>query len=158
MHLACLFNLYAQFCPKSRLMTDLAVFAAPQRRPLHRDITEDLIRDVVHAFYDRVRRDDTLGPIFETAIGETQEDWQPHLARMCAFWSSVTRLTGRYKGNPMHKHARLDGIRTQHFDRWLSLFAETVAERCDPDVAAIFIDKAQRMSATIQRGVFQQRV
>lgn len=138
-------------------MNDQAAIVSPVREPLHPDITEELVQTVVHAFYARIRLDKELGPIFEQTIGTTEAEWAPHLARLCAFWSSVTRLSGRYKGNPMQKHAVLGEIRPQHFDRWLSLFAETVAKHCSAPVAAIFIDKSQRMSATIQRGIFDRQ-
>ncbi len=42
-------------------------------------IDEAMIRDVVHAFYGRIREDALLGPIFGRAIA----DWDRHLAR-CA--------------------------------------------------------------------------
>ena len=42
---------------------------------------EILVRD----FYARIRADETLGPIFARVIGE---DWEPHLQKMFAFWSS----------------------------------------------------------------------
>jgi hypothetical protein len=38
---------------------------------------------------------------------------------MCAFWSSVTLMTGRYHGTPMARHAPLP-IDADHFDRWLT--------------------------------------
>src|SRR4051812_35228479 len=80
-------------------------------------IDEALIRTLVRAFYDRVRGDDVLNPIFAARI----TDWEPHLERMCAFWSSVVLMTGRYHGQPMQKHLPLP-IDGAHFDRWLSLF------------------------------------
>ena len=49
-------------------------------------ITENMIRQLVHGFYAKVRADQELGPIFARVIGE---DWDPHLEKMCAFWSSV---------------------------------------------------------------------
>ena len=45
----------------------------------------------------------------------------PHL---CAFWSSVALMSGRYHGQPMVAHLPLP-IDTPHFDRWLEIFAET---------------------------------
>src|SRR5882757_7907398 len=64
------------------------------------EITEENIRRLVDAFYVRVRADSVLGPIFERAI---PGDWQPHLEKMYAFWSSVMLTSGRYKGNPVVK-------------------------------------------------------
>ena len=55
-------------------------------------ITEAMIERLVHAFYTKVRADEVLGPVFDARI----RDWEPHLSRMCAFWSSVALMTGRY--------------------------------------------------------------
>jgi hemoglobin len=41
-----------------------------------------------------VRTDALLGPVFNRAI----QDWDAHLDKLPAFWSSVTLMTGRYKG------------------------------------------------------------
>src|SRR3546814_10051002 len=38
------------------------------RRPAHPDISEALVHDLVFAFYDRIRADATLGPIFDGVI------------------------------------------------------------------------------------------
>ena len=57
-------------------------------------IDEAIIQRLVHAFYDSMRADTVLGPIFSARI----VDWEPHLQRMCVFWSSVTLMTGRYQG------------------------------------------------------------
>lgn len=65
-------------------------------------ITEAMIRDIVHTFYEKVRRDDMLGPIFEAKV----QSWPDHLAKMCDFWSSATLRSGRYKGHPMGPHVR----------------------------------------------------
>src|SRR5579871_4818782 len=102
----------------------------PRRHPVDDAITEELIRELVHGFYARIRRDGVLGPIFDRVIGE---DWDPHLAKMCDFWSSVMRMTGRYKGNPMLAHMRLKMVRPEHFERWLALFRETQRRFADPN-------------------------
>jgi hemoglobin len=69
-------------------------------------ITEPIIRDLVHAFYAKARRDELLGPIFEANV----KDWPAHLENMCAFWSSATLKSGRYKGHPMLPHERIAEI------------------------------------------------
>jgi hemoglobin len=80
-------------------------------------ITEAVIRSLVHVFYARVRSDPLLGPVFSTRV----EDWPSHLEKLCAFWSSVMLMTGRYKGTPMKAHAELPEIAPKHFRRWLEL-------------------------------------
>jgi hemoglobin len=123
----------------------------PLRKPLDDRIGEDTIHALVHGFYAKVRKDEFIGPIFARVIGE---DWDPHLARMCDFWSSVMRMTGRYKGNPMVAHMRLKMVRPEHFERWLSLFGETASELWPPDIAALFVDRAQNIAKSLQLGMF----
>jgi hemoglobin len=74
-----------------------------RRRGQSTGIDEAMIRRLVHGFYSRIRIDPVLGPIFAARIKE----WDLHLSRMCAFWSSVVPMTGRYHGRPMQKHALL---------------------------------------------------
>lgn len=115
-------------------------------------IDEAMIQLLVHSFYDRVRADPLLGPVFETRI----TDWIPHLARMCAFWSSVTLMTGRYHGRPMQAHAPLP-VDAQHFDRWLALFEATARDVCPPAAAALFIEKARMIAQSIEFGIATHR-
>ena len=112
-----------------------------------------MIHDLVHAFYARVRRDPSLGPLFDHAI----DDWDHHLEKLCAFWSSVTLMTGRYKGAPMKAHADLPDLEGPYFDRWLGLFEATALEVCPPQAAALFIDRARRIGASLKMGVELQR-
>ena len=82
-----------------------------------------MIERLVRGFYGRVRDDALIGPGVRGGIA----DWEPHLARMCAFWSSVALMTGRYHGQPMQKHLPLP-VDAAHFDRWLALFEATARE------------------------------
>ncbi len=111
-------------------------------------IDEAMIERLVRAFYARIREDAVLGPIFEARI----TDWEPHLKRMCAFWSSVTLLTGRYSGQPMRVHAPLP-VDARHFDRWLQLFAETAAEVCPPAAAEHFVFRARKIAESLELGI-----
>jgi hemoglobin len=82
---------------------------------------EDEIATMVHRFYDSVRRDPALGPVFDAHVA----DWDHHLAKMCDFWSSVLLGTARYRGTPMPKHVRLPDLTPALFRRWLELFHAT---------------------------------
>ena len=123
----------------------------PRRKPVHAEIDEAMIHTLVHAFYGRIRADEVLGPIFARVIGE---DWDPHLAKMCDFWSSVMQMSGRYKGNPMIAHMRLKMVRPEHFERWLALFGETADQICPPDIAAAFRGRAANIARSLQLGMF----
>lgn len=111
-------------------------------------IDDAMIETLVHRFYDRVRADAVLGPIFAEKI----RDWGPHLKQMVAFWSSVALLTGVYHGRPMQKHATLP-IDAAHFDRWLTLFRATANDLCPPAAASHFIDRAEQIARSLEAGV-----
>ncbi len=117
-------------------------------------IDEPMIAALVHAFYAKVRKDPLLGPVFERAIA----DWNPHLAKMCDFWSSVMLTSGRYKGNPMIAHMRLKAVTPDHFTRWLELFRETAVEICAPEAAAAFVLRAETIARSLQLGMFYRPV
>ena len=76
-------------------------------------VSEESIRRLVDAFYAKVRIDSELGPVFARAI---PGDWQPHLNKMYAFWSSVMLNSGRYRGNPVARHLAVEGITMELFD------------------------------------------
>jgi hemoglobin len=111
-------------------------------------ITEAMIERLVHAFYDKVRSDAVLAPVFDARIA----NWEPHLAQMCAFWSSVALMSGRYHGTPMVKHLPLP-VDAGHFDRWLDLFETTAYEICPPAAAAHFVERARRIAASLELGI-----
>ncbi len=115
-------------------------------------IDDDMIRTLVHAFYDRVRGDAVLGPIFAARI----TDWEPHLAKMCAFWSSVMLMTGRYHGRPMPAHAPLP-VGGRHFDHWLALFEATARDVCPPAAAERFIEKSRLIAQSLEMGIATSR-
>ena len=105
------------------------------------------IERLVHTFYERVRDDELLGPIFDARI----KDWDAHLARMCLFWSSVALGSGTYQGSPMQAHAPLP-VDANHFDRWLALFEATANEVCPP-AAEHFVVRARRIAQSLELGV-----
>ena len=111
-------------------------------------ITEAMIERLVRAFYARIRADAVLAPIFDARI----RDWEPHLAQMCAFWSSVALMSGRYHGTPMAKHLPLP-VDAAHFDRWLDLFETTAHEICPPAAAAHFVERARRIATSLELGI-----
>jgi hemoglobin len=114
-------------------------------------VSEDGIRQLVDAFYTKVRADSELGPIFERKI---KDNWPHHLEKMYAFWSSVMLTTGRYKGNPMMKHMAIPGLKPELFGRWLGLFNETCRELCDEAIRAAFMEKAERIAESLKIAVF----
>jgi hemoglobin len=114
-------------------------------------LSEAQIALLVDRFYERVREDDMLGPVFDQAIS----DWPHHLGKMVDFWSSVMLTTGRYKGNPMMMHLKHKArIAPAMFGRWLELWGETAHEILDEHGSAAVADKAERIAESLQLGLF----
>ncbi|WP_332654237.1 group III truncated hemoglobin [Brevundimonas sp.] len=111
-------------------------------------IDEAMIARLVDGFYDRVRADRLLGPVFADRIS----DWGPHLEQMRMFWSSVALMSGVYHGRPMPKHLPLP-VDARHFDRWLELFEATAHDLCPPAAAAHFIERARRIAESLELGI-----
>src|SRR5215510_5216368 len=132
--------------------------AAERRARITRDlmdktgIDDAMIERLVRTFYARVQADPLIGPIFAARI----EDWDAHITKLCAFWSSVALMTGRYHGAPMAAHLNLP-IAAEHFDRWIALFETTANELCLPAAASHFIDRARRIADSFELAMAGRR-
>ena len=111
-------------------------------------IDDAMIERLVRAFYARVQTDPLIGPIFATRV----HDWEAHITKLCAFWSSVALMTGRYHGQPMQVHMRLP-VAAEHFDRWIGLFEDTANTLCPPQAASHFIERARRIADSLELGI-----
>jgi hemoglobin len=107
------------------------------------------IHTLVRQFYDQVRLDPELAPIFARHI----KDWPSHLAKMDDFWSSVANTSGRYKGHPMMAHMKLDELEHRHFARWLDLFRHTATKVLSAEGAAHVITRAERIAESFKLGL-----
>ena len=83
------------------------------------------VRTLVDAFYAKVNHDELLAPVFNEIAAV---DWAAHLPTMYRFWESMLFRTGGYEGAPFPKHAVLP-VQQSHFERWLTLFVETVTQK-----------------------------
>jgi hemoglobin len=118
-------------------------------------LDETLIAAVVDDFYVKARTDRLLGPIFTRVIPD--EAWQAHMRVIANFWSSILLGTGHYGGMPMPKHLAIAELSDEHFRRWLELFRGTVEALCPPPIAALFVDRAERIAHSFRLGLAYQR-
>ena len=113
-------------------------------------IDDALISKLVEAFYTRVRSHPVLDPIFAAKV----VNWAPHLARMKDFWASIAIESGRFSGNPMLKHIAIPGLSPEHFQMWLGLWDEVLADVVsNPEAVSLFRDRAQRIATSLQTGI-----
>ena len=117
------------------------------------EIDEPDLERIIPAFYARVRRDDLIGPIFNDAI----VDWDHHLNLLTAFWSSVMRPSGRYKGNPVAAHLKHKAqLAPEMFDRWLSLWRSVTDELAPGPWAVALQEKAERIGRSLMLALWFQ--
>ena len=111
-------------------------------------IEAPIIDGVVREFYARIRLDLLLGSIFSNR----NTAWEPQLLKMVEFWSSAILISGRYHGHPMAKHRDL-AVTVTHFDRWLSVFRDTLRDLCPPAAQLHFGQTAERIAFSLARGI-----
>lgn len=129
-------------------MGTIGVTSSYEHRAAEAGITEADIRQLIPAFYAKVRRDAILGPVFEGIIGE---NWPTHIEIVCSFWLYVTRLDRHYDTrNFLPAHLRRPTIRAELLPRWLALFRDSACELCAPAQAEALIDIARRMADTLE--------
>ncbi|TDO70007.1 hemoglobin [Flavobacterium chryseum] len=80
------------------------------------------IKQMVNTFYESVRNDDLIGPIFNEKL---QNRWPEHLQKMYGFWQTILFDVRAYSGTPFPPHKQLPVDKT-HFDRWVSLFNTSI--------------------------------
>jgi hemoglobin len=85
-------------------------------------MTLEDVRKLVDTFYEKVREDELLAPIFNERIPDR---WTQHLEKMYAFWQTVLLDDRTYYASPFPPHAELQ-VNHSHFQKWIELFSTTV--------------------------------
>jgi hemoglobin len=101
---------------------------------------------LVDSFYKKVNEDKLLSPVFNEFA---KVNWDEHLPIMYSFWSAVLFETNTYKGQPFTSHIELP-IFTEHFQKWLQLFNETVDEHFKGPKAEEAKEKAESIAIIFQ--------
>ena len=104
------------------------------------------IKILVDTFYDRVREDELLSPIFNGVI---KDNWPVHLEKMYRFWQTILLEEHTYSGIPFAPHVKLP-IKGEHFERWKQLFFETVDENFLGKKAKVAKLRAEKMAEMFQ--------
>lgn len=111
-----------------------------------RDDVERLVRD----FYRDAAMDDVLGPVFAAA----RVDWPHHIATLTDFWCWQLFGERGHTGNPLRAHEPVHArtpFAAAHYERWLSLFEETVDASFAGPVAEQAKYRARRMARALAR-------
>lgn len=131
--------------------TDPMDSTAPLQPPVRHALDLVGITDLVHGFYADVRADALLGPVFDAAL---QDRWEPHLARMVDFWSTVALGSRRYRRNVLAQHGALEGVTPAHFAAWVGLWQQHTERRFAPEVAHSLQQAAHGVARALFRKCF----
>ena len=96
---------------------------------------------LVDKFYERVKVDPFLGPIFNKRLAGK---WEMHHKTLCRFWHTVLLRRPDYYGNPVPMHFNMN-IDQRHFDQWLIIWTETV----DDSFEGIIAERAKLRGLTM---------
>jgi hemoglobin len=107
------------------------------------------IKLLIGSFYSKVKKDDTLGFIFNEIF---HINWETHLPIICDFWENVLFQSGPYTGNPMAVHKKLYQqfpLTKDHFKQWIKVFTETADELFEGDIKDLAIQRAVSIAAVM---------
>ncbi len=113
----------------------------------------DDIKLLVNNFYDKVRDDNFLAPIFNAQI---QERWPQHLETMYTFWQTVLLSEHTYYNSPFPPHAKLP-VSHAHFAQWLTLFTQTIEELFNGEKADEALWRAKKMAEMFEMKIEHYR-
>ena len=117
---------------------------------------------VVHTFYTKVHKDNTLGPFFNDTI----TNWDAHLDHLTSFWETslfmTKKLEKKYYGNPLEAHVKVDkatnnSITELHFGIWLNLWFETLDALFEGEIVENAKRRARKMGTFMYLKMFEAR-
>lgn len=91
-------------------------------------LNSDDIKLLVDRFYEKIRANKDLGPIFNEVMNV---DWNVHLPKMYRFWENIVFQNGNYRGFPFAAHMPVNdkvALTPELFTEWLNLFHGTIDE------------------------------
>ena len=131
--------------------SDLTCPASPSALVSHDLETRADIHDLVVAFYREIVFDEVLAPVF----GEVAEvDWAVHIPTLVDYWCRVVLGQPGYAGAIIEAHRHVHDIepfRAEHFERWYSLWADSVDQRGSGPNADRAKTHAARMASVLAR-------
>lgn len=118
---------------------------------LDNSITRTEIQRLVKHFYNAVRRDPVLAPVFAQSV--QPDDWPAHEEKITRFWANAILHERDYSGNPMQAHRDQGHVHTDHFPIWLDLFEHSARQVLPAPKAEAFTRLARRIGASLQMGL-----
>ncbi len=113
---------------------------------------------LINSFYEKVKKDDTIGFIFNDIA---RVNWEQHLPLIYDFWETLLLDAASYHKNAMEVHYTLNRkipLEEKHFQRWLQLFFETVNELFIGNIATMAKTKAKSIAGLMQYKMKQESI
>ena len=123
---------------------------------LQNEVTKENLNKLVIKFYTKVLKDDLIGPIFISVLGDDlkSDTWKAHIQLLTDFWASVALGDFTYTGNPFAPHVKLrDQLSIKAFERWLKLFFETLNSIYEPQIAEQFLARSKNIAGNFIRNL-----
>ncbi|SDS05698.1 group III truncated hemoglobin [Gramella sp. MAR_2010_147] len=101
---------------------------------------------LVDEFYKLVIKDELIGHLFTQIV---KLDWNVHIPVMYDFWETSLLGKTKYKGNPMLRHIELnrkETLKPEHFDRWLSLWEQSIKSNFKGEKAGMAIQRGHQIA------------
>lgn len=107
------------------------------------------IHDLVVGFYRELVMDDLLAPVFEEVA---EVEWARHIPLLIDYWCRILLGHDSYQGTILAAHRRVhdqEPLRVEHFDRWYTLWVQTIDERWSGPYAEKAKQHAAKIGATL---------
>lgn len=119
-------------------------------------INKEAIDSLMEIFYEKIRRHNELGAIFNAKVGASDEEWTAHKAKISNFWQGMLLGEGDYNGQPMKAHLELPPFPQELFNSWLGLFEESLDKLFNEEMKGIILQRAQMVAQNFQRVLYAQ--
>ncbi|MFL0061167.1 group III truncated hemoglobin [Tenacibaculum maritimum] len=115
---------------------------------------------LVSTFYDKIKKDEFIGPIFLKMI--SANEWSHHLEKLTDFWETNLFFVRKFKGNPVKVHQHIDieynySITQKHFGKWLELWCSTVDELFEGRKAIEAKERARNIAFMLFMKMFKEK-
>lgn len=122
---------------------------------IYKDISKESIDKLMDIFYDKIKADKDLGPIFKGKIGESEKSWEHHKDKISNFWQGQLLREGDYSGQPMKAHLELPPFPQEFFDIWLCLFSQSLDMVFDSNCKDIFLRRAEMIANNFKTMIYK---
>ena len=113
---------------------------------------------LINQFYKKVITDPFIGPFFTKVV---HFSWDVHIPIMISFWETILLGKLTYKGNAMIKHIelnKLSPLEHHHFERWLTLWGETINENFTGQKASEAIMRAATIAQIMETKISSKEI